>query len=70
MNWQITVNIQGHLQKVKRNYFLISKFSYEYAKTILDLMTRGDPHPEGKFLFIGGGIANFTNVAATFKGTC
>lgn len=31
-------------------------------------MTRGDPHPEGKFLFIGGGIANFTNVAATFKG--
>ncbi|KAJ3220369.1 citrate synthase [Dinochytrium kinnereticum] len=42
--------------------------TYEYAKTILDLMTRGVPHPEGKFLFIGGGIANFTNVAATFKG--
>ncbi|KAL2912579.1 ATP citrate lyase subunit 1 [Polyrhizophydium stewartii] len=42
--------------------------TYEYAKTILDLMTRGAPHPEGKFLFIGGGIANFTNVAATFKG--
>ena len=31
-------------------------------------MTRGDPHPEGKLLIIGGGIANFTNVAATFKG--
>ncbi|KAJ3256207.1 citrate synthase [Boothiomyces macroporosus] len=42
--------------------------TYEYSKTILDLMTRGEPHPEGKFLFIGGGIANFTNVAATFKG--
>ncbi|TPX41132.1 hypothetical protein SeMB42_g05566 [Synchytrium endobioticum] len=42
--------------------------TYEYAKTILDLMTRGSPHPEGKYLFIGGGIANFTNVAATFKG--
>ncbi|GAA5977374.1 hypothetical protein JCM10908_004956 [Rhodotorula pacifica] len=42
--------------------------TYEYAKTILDLMTRGTPHPEGKILFIGGGIANFTNVAATFKG--
>ncbi|KAJ3010565.1 citrate synthase [Thoreauomyces humboldtii] len=42
--------------------------TYEYGKTILDLMTRGKPHPEGKFLFIGGGIANFTNVAATFKG--
>ncbi|KAI8901441.1 citrate synthase-like protein [Globomyces pollinis-pini] len=42
--------------------------TYEYAKTILDLMTRNKPHPDGKFLFIGGGIANFTNVAATFKG--
>ncbi|KAJ3069069.1 citrate synthase, partial [Quaeritorhiza haematococci] len=42
--------------------------TYEYAKTLLDLMTRGQVHPEGKILFIGGGIANFTNVAATFKG--
>ena len=31
-------------------------------------MTRGAPHDEGKILFIGGGIANFTNVASTFKG--
>ena len=31
-------------------------------------MTRGNPHSEGKVLIIGGGIANFTNVAATFKG--
>src|SRR5690349_20893699 len=43
--------------------------TYEYAKTILDLMTRSAvPHPEGKVLIIGGGIANFTNVASTFKG--
>ncbi|KAG5441256.1 ATP-citrate synthase [Clonorchis sinensis] len=42
--------------------------TYEYAKTILALMTRGNPHPDGKILLIGGGIANFTNVAATFKG--
>jgi ATP citrate (pro-S)-lyase len=41
--------------------------TYEYAKTILDLMTR-EKHPKGKCLIIGGGIANFTNVAATFKG--
>jgi ATP citrate (pro-S)-lyase len=34
----------------------------------VDLITRGKPHPEGKILIIGGGIANFTNVAATFKG--
>src|SRR5207244_501176 len=27
-----------------------------------------EPHPQGKILLIGGGIANFTNVAATFKG--
>ncbi|KAG6839589.1 hypothetical protein C0991_001172, partial [Blastosporella zonata] len=42
--------------------------TYEYAKTIVDLVTRGTPNPKGKILIIGGGIANFTNVAATFKG--
>lgn len=42
--------------------------TYEYAKTILDLMTRGAVNPAGKLLIIGGGIANFTNVASTFKG--
>jgi ATP citrate (pro-S)-lyase len=42
-------------------------FTYLYAKTILDLMTR-KPNPKGKFLLVGGGIANFTDVANTFKG--
>ncbi|KAK8847415.1 hypothetical protein IAR55_005273 [Kwoniella newhampshirensis] len=42
--------------------------TYEYAKTIIDLITRGQPHPEGKVLIIGGGAANFSDVAATFKG--
>ncbi|CAF1245581.1 unnamed protein product [Adineta ricciae] len=41
--------------------------TYEYAKTILSLMIK-EKNPEGKILIIGGGIANFTNVAATFKG--
>ncbi len=43
--------------------------TYEYAKTILDLMTR-EPDKEGKpkVLIIGGGIANFTDVAKTFDG--
>ena len=41
--------------------------TYEYAKTLLSLMTK-ERHPDGKVLIIGGGIANFTNVAATFKG--
>jgi len=41
--------------------------TYDYAKTILSLMTR-EKHKDGKVLIIGGGIANFTNVAATFKG--
>ena len=40
--------------------------TFEYAKTVLGLMTK-EKHPEGKVLIIGGGIANFTNVAATFK---
>ena len=42
--------------------------TYEYAKTILSVMTEGEPHPNGKVLIIGGSIANFTNVAKTFGG--
>ncbi|KAI8036259.1 hypothetical protein M5D96_010852, partial [Drosophila gunungcola] len=42
--------------------------TYEYAKTILNLMTSSPKHPDGKVLITGGGIANFTNVAATFQG--
>ncbi|KAL4167847.1 hypothetical protein KRP22_013330 [Phytophthora ramorum] len=41
--------------------------TYHYAKTILDLMTRNFDE-RGKVLIIGGGIANFTDVALTFKG--
>ncbi|MFH1874426.1 MAG: ATP citrate lyase citrate-binding domain-containing protein [Pseudomonadota bacterium] len=43
------------------------ELTYQYAKTVLDLMTR-KRDPKGKFLIIGGGIANFTDVAATFTG--
>lgn len=39
--------------------------TYYYAKTVLDLMLRAPIRPEGKILFIGGGIANFTNVSRT-----
>ena len=43
--------------------------TYEYAKTILSLMTREkDPKGRPKYLLIGGGIANFTDVAKTFTG--
>lgn len=42
--------------------------TYEYAKTILSVMTEGTPRPDGKVLIIGGSIANFTNVAKTFGG--
>ncbi len=41
--------------------------TYDYARTLLGLMTK-ERHAEGKVLIVGGGIANFTNVAATFKG--
>jgi len=46
-----------------------TEMTYEYAKTLLDLMTR-QPDPQGreKYLLIGGGIANFTDVAKTFTG--
>lgn len=42
--------------------------SYEYAKTILTAMGEAPIRPEGKILLIGGGIANFTDVAKTFTG--
>jgi len=42
--------------------------TYHYARTVFDLMLRAPVTEEGKVLFIGGGIANFTNVASTFKG--
>lgn len=41
--------------------------TYEYAKTIFSLIVR-HKDPRGKVLIIGGGIANFTDVAATFTG--
>ncbi|CAE7313191.1 Acly [Symbiodinium sp. CCMP2456] len=43
------------------------EFVYEYAKVILGVMT-SSPEPHGKILLIGGGVANFTDVASTFKG--
>ena len=43
------------------------EMTYEYTKTVLDLMTR-TRHPDGKVLLIGGGIANFTDIAKTFTG--
>jgi len=40
--------------------------TYEYAKTVIGTMLKNSR--EEKILVIGGGIANFTNVAETFKG--
>lgn len=46
-----------------------TELTYEYAKTILHLMTKQkDPQGRPKYLLIGGGIANFTDVAKTFTG--
>lgn len=46
-----------------------TEMTYEYTKTILDLMTRKkDSKGRPKFLIVGGGIANFTDVADTFTG--
>ncbi len=44
-----------------------TELTYQYAKTVLDLMTR-EKDPKGKVLIVGGGIANFTDVAKTFTG--
>ena len=43
--------------------------TYFYAKTLLDLMTRKpDPQGRNKYLLVGGGIANFTDIDKTFAG--
>lgn len=39
--------------------------TFHYARTVFDLMLRAPQHPQGKVLFIGGGIANFTNVSSS-----
>eukprot|EP00753_Platysulcus_tardus_P001373 PLAT11309.1.p2 GENE.PLAT11309.1~~PLAT11309.1.p2 ORF type:complete len:1120 (+),score=597.79 PLAT11309.1:36-3395(+) len=44
-----------------------SAMTYEYARTLLSLML-AEKDPRGKVLIIGGGIANFTDVATTFEG--
>ena len=41
--------------------------TFHYARTVLDLMLRAPLYSEGKVLFIGGGIANFTNVSSPIQ---
>jgi ATP citrate (pro-S)-lyase len=41
--------------------------TYMYARTLLNLVTR-NPDGRRRALLIGGGVANFTDVAATFTG--
>ena len=41
--------------------------TYAYAKTLLDCAT-ANPDGRPRALLVGGGIANFTDVAATFRG--
>lgn len=41
--------------------------TYAYAKTLLDVAT-SNADGRTRALLVGGGIANFTDVAATFRG--
>ncbi|MBS3976750.1 MAG: hypothetical protein KGZ75_08530 [Syntrophomonadaceae bacterium] len=66
-----TITDLGYMQELA-NYGEYSgdpneNFTYLYAKTIIDLMTR-KKHEQGKALLIGGGISNFTDVVSTFSG--
>jgi ATP-citrate lyase beta-subunit len=46
-----------------------TELTYKYTKTVLNLMTeKKDAQGRPKFLLVGGGIANFTDVAKTFTG--
>eukprot|EP00536_Pseudo-nitzschia_multiseries_P006796 jgi/Psemu1/193895/e_gw1.149.39.1 len=44
-----------------------TEHTYEYAKTLIELMTN-EKNEKGKLFIIGGSIANFTDIAATFAG--
>ncbi len=46
---------------------LLLQETYAYAKTLLDVAT-SSADGRARALLVGGGIANFTDVAATFKG--
>ena len=46
---------------------LLLQETYLYAKTLLSCAT-ANADGRGRALLVGGGIANFTDVAATFKG--
>ena len=52
---------------IRRFSPFLEPFSELIVSTV-ELITRGTPRPDGKILIIAGGIANFTNVASTFKG--
>ncbi|KAG9099321.1 citrate synthase [Ceratobasidium sp. UAMH 11750] len=54
----ITVNTRARRPRVRRT---------NTPSLIVDLITRGTPHFDGKILIVGGAIANFTNIPATFK---
>ena len=45
----------------------VAQETYAYAKTLLDVAT-SSADGQTRALLVGGGIANFTDVAATFKG--
>lgn len=42
--------------------------TFEYAQKVLSVATAGAGDGKKRALVVGGGIANFTDVAATFKG--
>ncbi|KAL3915222.1 MAG: hypothetical protein SGILL_005749, partial [Bacillariaceae sp.] len=66
-----TISDLGHAHELA-NYGEYSgapstEHTYEYAKTLISLMTK-ESNKDGKIFIIGGSIANFTDVAATFAG--
>jgi len=42
--------------------------TFQYAKTLFTLIFKNKPRPDGNVFIVGGGIANFTDVSATFGG--
>jgi ATP citrate (pro-S)-lyase len=65
----LVLQARVRLSNTPRQFVRISSLQLHVADIhLVDLLTRPPPRPDGKILIIGGGIANFTNVTATFKG--
>ena len=66
-HWKRRASVCSRPMSSRNAVLALKQETYAYAKTMLDVATAG-ADGRGRALIVGGGISNFTDVAATFKG--